>query len=102
MSFVTDKKYALACYTNHSALQLLGLSKQTSTINNAGKPVVEYMSFEPMSSVVSELMPSVKRLTSMLVYSDIVELSLVGDSQSALLGYVGGSKSTWTYSFLEN
>ena len=88
MSFVTDRKFALACYANHSALQQFGLSKQTNTINNAGKPVVEYISFEPMRAVVSELTASIKRLTSMFVYSDIVEHSLVGDSQAALLGYL--------------
>ena len=53
VSFVTDRKFALACYANHSALQLVGLSKQTSTINNAGKPLGEYISFEPMRAVVS-------------------------------------------------
>ena len=38
--------------------------------------------------VVSEQAPQLKRATSMFVYSDIVELSLVGDTLTASLGFL--------------
>ena len=44
------------------------------------------MVFEESVRAFSEQPPQLKRVTSMLVYSDIVELSLVGDIQAPLLG----------------
>jgi len=87
LTFLQKTKYALAVYSEHSILQLLGLSKQTTLIKYKALPNVEYIILEPNKAVFSELPAHMNRLTSIFVYSDIVELSLVGDSQSALLGY---------------
>ena len=87
VTFTQNTKYALAVYSHHSILQLLGLSKQTTTITYTGKKNVEYLILEPNKHITSQLTAHIKRLTSIFVYSDLVELSLVGDSQSALLGY---------------
>ena len=52
--------------------------------------------------VVSEQAPQLKRATSMFVYSDIVELSLVGDTQAASLGFLPiqskvGDQAYWSF-----
>ena len=83
--FRQESKYAIVCYTDYSVLQLLGLSKQTTTIVTPGKPTVEYIVFEAARPTRADLTPQLKRLSSMFVYSDIVEMSLVGDTQAASL-----------------
>ena len=102
VKFEQDSKYAIATYTDNSVLKILGLSKQTKTIVTPGKPEVEYIILETDHSVTSELTPKLKRLTNMFVYSDIVELSLVGDTQAALLGYLPiqskfGDQAYWSF-----
>lgn len=87
VTFTTTTDYALAAYADNSILQLLGLSKQTTTALSDNKVTLECIKLEANKRLVSELTAHIKRLTSIFVYSDIVELSLVGDSQSALLGY---------------
>lgn len=87
VTFTQTKTYVIAVYSNNALLQLLGLSKQTKMYETEGKPSLECLKLEENKPLTSELTALIKRLTSMFVYSDIVELSLVGDSQSALLGY---------------
>ena len=87
VTFTQTTDYALAAYANNSILQLLGLSKQTTKAISDNKDPIELIKLEANKRLVSELTAHIKRLTSIFVYSDIVELSLVGDSQSALLGY---------------
>ena len=102
VSFIQESSYAIVCFSDNSVLQLLGLSKQTHTIATPGKPTVEYIVFEANSPIMSELTPQLKRLTCMFVYSDIVELSLVGDTQAALLGSLPiqsqfGEQAYWSF-----
>ena len=83
-------------------LQLLGLSKQTTTIVTPNKPTVEYIVFEANRPINADLTPQLKRLSSMFVYSDIVELSLVGDTQAASLGFLPiqskfGDQAYWSF-----
>ena len=87
VTFAQTSDYMIGADSNNSILQLLGLSKQTTpkVIDNKGP--MEFIKLEANKPVVSELTSHIKRLTSIFVYSDVVELSLVGDSQSALLGY---------------
>lgn len=87
VTFTQDKEYVLGVYYKDSILHLLGLSKQTTPVQYKGSTQYEYLKLEPNKVLVSKLNAHIKRLTSIFVYSDIVELSLVGDSQSALLGY---------------
>ena len=88
VTFLQESNYSIVSFTESSVLQLLGLSKQTTTIVTPGKPTVEYIVFEANRPIRADLTPQNKRLTGMIVYSDIVELSLVGDTQAALLGFL--------------
>ena len=52
--------------------------------------------------VVSEQAPQLKRATSMFVYPDIVELSLVGDTHAVSLGFLPiqsnfGDQAYWSF-----
>ena len=83
-------------------LQLLGPSKQTTTIVTPGKPTVEYIVFEATRPTRADLTPQLKRLSTMFVYSDIVELSLIGDTQAASLGFLPiqskfGDQAYWSF-----
>ena len=60
------------------------------------------MVFNESEEILSEQPPQLKRVTSMLVYSNIVELSLVGDTQSPLLGFLPiqskfGDQAYWSF-----
>lgn len=101
-TFEQKTKYAVAAYSDNTILHMLGLSKQTTKIVTPGKPEVEYIIMEANTAVTSELTPHVKRLSNMFVYSDIVDLSLVGDTQAALLGYLPiqskfGEQAYWSF-----
>ena len=86
--FRQKSKYAIATFTDNSVLHILGLDKQTTRVNLPEKPGVEYMVFDASETVLLEQAPQLKRATSMFVYSDILELSLVGDTQAASLGFL--------------
>jgi hypothetical protein len=79
LTFLQKPKYALAVYSEHSILYLLDLSKHTSLIQSKSLPKVEYIILEPNKKVISELPAHMNTLTSIFVYSGIIELSLVGD-----------------------
>ena len=87
VTFTQTTDYYMAAISKNSILQLLGLSKQTTTVPSEHLGPLDLIKFEANKPKVSEITAHIKRLTSIFVYSDIVELSLVGDSQSALLGY---------------
>ena len=60
------------------------------------------MIFDAGETVLSEQAPQLKGVTSMFVYSDIVELSLVGDTQAASLGFLPiqnkfGDQAYWSF-----
>ena len=87
--------------TIQSCIYLALIHKQLY-VNVPEKPGVEYMVFDASEMVVSEQAPQLKWATSMFVYSDIVELSLVGDTQAASLGFLPiqskfGAQAYWSF-----
>jgi len=91
----TSEKFALVCFRNKSLLNLLGFSEQTSKVGD-----LEYLNFENDTTVYAKKTPIVEPFTVMLVYTDISEHCLVGDTQSPLLGYIPivskfGSQAHW-------
>lgn len=91
----TSEKFALVCLRNKSLLNLLGFSEQTSKVND-----LEYLTIENDKILFAEKTPTVEPFTVMLVYTDISEHCLVGDTQAPLLGYIPivskfGSQAHW-------
>ena len=100
--FYQKRKYAIATFTENSVLHILIFDTQTTLVNVPEKPGVEYMVLNESVEVLSEQPPQLKRVTSMLVYLDIVELSLVGDTQAPLHGFMTmqskfGDQAYWTF-----
>ena len=63
---------------------------KTNEKQTTGKQTIEFMIFEPNTYVQAKFPPSLKRISNMYVYSDIVELSLShgGNSQISIMGFV--------------
>ena len=80
--------FAIACYADRSILKLLGFGSQSTVIETPQKLALEYMIFAANISVQAKLPPSIKRISNMYVYSDIVELSPVGNSQVPIMGFL--------------
>ena len=80
--------FAIACYAEHSILKLLGFGSQSTFIETPQKQAVEYMVFGANMYVQAKLPPSIQRISNMYVYSDIVELSPVGNSQVPIMGFL--------------
>ena len=68
----------------------MGFGKQLRIGSFTTDPKFGYdlMVFNENESVNALLLPLIKRITSMWVYTDIIELSAVGDIQAPFLGYV--------------
>ena len=69
-------------------LQLLGFGSQTNVKQTPGKRTIEFMKFEPNTYVQAKFPPSLKRISNMYVYSDIVELPHIGNSQIPIMGFL--------------
>ena len=80
--------FAIACYADCSILKLLGLGSQSTVIETPQKRAVEYMVFAANIGVQAKLPLSIERISNMYVYSDIVELSPVGNSQVPIMGFL--------------
>ena len=80
--------YAIAYYAEHSILKLLKFGSQSTVIGTPLKRAVEYIIFGANMYVQAKLPPSIKRISNMYVYSDIVKLSLVGNSQVPIMGFL--------------
>ena len=76
----------IACYAENSVLQLLDFISQSTQIKMQGKRSIEFMIIPQYRTIQADLPPSLKQITNMYVYSDIVELSLVGNSQVPIMG----------------
>jgi len=114
----------LATYKSHSLLRLLGFEKNIKTttgpklrIENGiidssdpdevallplSKPEIEYMMLDVTSPVEGDLPPLIKPITSIFVYTDIIEYVLVGNTQTPLLGYFPvqskwGEQAYWSF-----
>ena len=81
-------KFAIACYSERSVLQLIGFGSQSNVKQTPGKRTIEFMIFEPNTYVQAKFPPSLKRISNLYVYSDIVELSHVGNSQIPIMGFL--------------
>ena len=80
--------FAIACYAKHSILKLLGFGSQSTVKETPQKRAVEYMVFGANMYVQAKLPFSIQKMSNMYVYSDIVELSPVGNSQIPIMGFV--------------
>ena len=78
--------FAIASYATHSILKLLGFGSQSTVIEIPQKRAVEYMVFGANMYVQAKLLPSIQRISNMYVYSVIVELAPVGNSQVPIMG----------------
>ena len=61
-------------------LQLLGVVSHTNVTQTPGKRTIEFIIFEPNTYVQAKFPLSLKQISNMYVYSDIVEQSHVGNS----------------------
>ena len=80
--------FAIACYAEHSILKLLGFGSQSTVIKTPQKRAVEYMVFGANMYVQAKLPSSIQRISNMYVYSNIVELSPVGNSPVPIMGFL--------------
>ena len=72
--------FAIACYAEHSIIKLLGYGSQSTMVRPPDKRAVEYIVFNSNDYFKAKLPPSIKGISSMYAYSDIVEQSPVGNS----------------------
>ena len=66
-------------------LQLLGFGSQSTQCEIQGKRSIEFMIIPQYRTMQGDLPPSLKQITNIYVYSDIVELSPVGNSQVPIM-----------------
>ena len=78
---------AITCYAENSVLQLLGFGSQSTQLKIQGKRSIEFMIIPQYRTMQADLPTSLKQITNMYVYSDIVELSPVNDSQVPIMGF---------------
>ena len=83
-----NANFVIACYSERSILMLLGFGSQSTVIETPQKRDVEYMIFNANMYVQANLPPSIHRISNMYVYSNIVELSPVGNSQVSIMGFL--------------
>jgi len=114
----------LATYKSHSLLRLLGFEKDIKTttgkrlrIENEiidstdpdevallplSRPEIDYLMLNVTSPVEADLPPLIKPISSIFVYTDIIEYVLVGNTQTPLLGYFlvqskWGEQAYWSF-----
>ena len=88
VEFTSHVNFAIACYAETSVLQLLALRSQSSVREIPVTKTVKFIIFNENKWTQAKLPPSLKRITNMYVYSDIVELSPVGNSQVPIIGFL--------------
>ena len=81
-------QFAIACFADRSILQLLRFGSQSILRKTPGKRTVEFMIFDSNKYIQAKLPPSIKRISNMYVYSDIVEQSPVGNSHVPIMGFL--------------
>ena len=80
--------FAIACYAKHTILKLLGFISQSTVIETPQKRAVENMVFGANMYVQTKLPPSMHRISNIYLYSDIVKLYPVGNSQVPIMGFL--------------
>lgn len=95
----TTRRMIISGYSSSSILDVLGFGKQTRTtdqvyrdsdmevVPNLSLPKLEYMQVITGHTVEAKKAPVMQRLSSIYVYTDIVDDVLVGNTQAPLLGY---------------
>ena len=83
-----NKHFAIGCYAERSILLLLWFGSQSIVQKTLGKQTFEFIIFDSNKYIQAKLPPSIKRISNMYVYSDIVELSPVGNSQVPIMGFL--------------
>ena len=69
-------------------LQLLGFGSQSPQLEIQRKRSFDFIIITQYRTIQTDLPPSLKQITNMYVYSDIVELSPVGNSQVPSMGFL--------------
>ena len=69
--------FANACLAERSILKLLGFGSQSKVFETPQRQAVEFKIFDPNKYKQAKLCPSIKRISNMYDYSDIVEQSPV-------------------------
>ena len=77
--------FAIACYAERFIHKILGFGLQSTVIESAQKRAVKYMVFGANMYVQAKLPSSIQRISYMYVYSDIIELYSVGNSQVPIM-----------------
>jgi len=83
-------KFTLIGFIRKSLLRLLGFSDLTIKLGQ-GQDLqhrLEYFTFAQNTITFATKVPILEKYTVMMVYSDISDYSLVGDTQAPLLGYI--------------
>ena len=78
--------FAIACYAEISVLQLLGFWSQSTQLKIQGKRSVKFMIISQYRTIKADLPPSLEQIINIYVYSDIVELFRVNNSQVHIMG----------------
>ena len=87
VELIPNVKFAIAFYAERSVLKVLIFGFESTLRNIPGKRDVEFMIFDENKGLTAKLSSSLKRISNMFVYSDIVELSYVGNNQVQLIGF---------------
>ena len=69
-------------------LKLVKFGSQSTVLKPFQKLAVEYMVFGANIGVQAKMPPSIQRISNMYVYSNIVELSPVGNSHVPIVGFL--------------
>ena len=80
--------FAIACYAKRSILKLLGFGSQSTVIGTPQKRAVKYIIFCQNMYVQAKLALAIQQISNIYVYSDIVELSPVSNSQLPIMGFL--------------
>ena len=84
VDLTSSVKFAFVCFAECSILQIMGFGKQSrigsfTTDHKSGYDLIMFNENERMEAL---LPPLIKQITSMWIYTDIIELSAVGDIQT--------------------
>ena len=87
MEIKPNVTFAIGCYAENSILKLLGFGSQSTIIRDNAREA-EYLIFTENEYIQAKLPPLLKHTSNMHVYTDIAELSAVGNSQVPIMGYL--------------
>ena len=84
----SNVQFAIACFSEQSMLQLVGFGSQINVKQTPGKQPIKLIIFEPNTYVQAKLLPSLQQISNMYVYTDIVKLYHVSNSQILIMEFV--------------